>query len=76
MAYKKHPIDKLEWLSPYNTKIKTNAKGFAHLLVFDGHKVFPVVYNSRNDSFKCNHLFINNIVKYAYMPKIEKMFID
>lgn len=76
MEYIKNPTSTLEWKSAFSDKIVTNKKGFAHVLVFDGTHVFPCIYNKLTNTFSCGKLYVRNVIKFAYMPKVIKMFVD
>lgn len=69
----KQPSSKIEWIDfiQGRTKVKVDKKGFAHLLVFDGRKVFPVIYNGHRGVFVCGSLYVQHITQFAYMPKVK-----
>lgn len=55
---------------PGNTRIKTDKRGFAHVLAFDGNRIWPCVYNNRFGTFVCKDLILARIKQFAYMPEI------
>ena len=69
----KKPVDVIEWINyeKGKTKIKTDEKGFAHVLAFTGFSVFPCVYRSGFDTFTCGSIYIQHVKMFAYMPLIR-----
>lgn len=71
----KYVAEVLEWVKydEQKTKIKTDDRGFAHLLVFTGEHVYPVIYNKWKNIFSCGSRYILHIKKYAYMPSVKTL---